>query len=322
MPKKDVLAIDNYELVFRTPEGDVKALNGVNLRVPSEEILGLIGETGCGKSVTAISIMRLLSPSAKVIKGSIVFEGQDLLIKKESEMRTIRGCRIAMIFQDPSTSLNPLMKVGDQVAEAIVLHQQKDKSEARKQTIELLKSINVASPESIIDAYPHQLSGGMKQRIMIATAISCNPTLLIADEPTSSLDLTTQGQILELFMDIRKRRSTSMLFVTHNLGVVAELCDKVGIMYCGRVVEYGSVRSIFENAQHPYTRGLFDSVRSLYERTQLLKTIPGIVPNLINVPPGCMFHPRCKYSMDICQKERPEYVEAEHGHIVACHKEM
>ncbi|MCD6513311.1 MAG: ABC transporter ATP-binding protein [Candidatus Odinarchaeota archaeon] len=318
MSQNDVLlSVRDLVIHFVTYDGIVKALDGVSFDIYRGEVFGLIGETGCGKTVTSLSILGLLPENARIISGKIFFKGENLLENPE-KLRGIRGKGISMIFQDPATSLNPLYKVGDQITKVILTHQNVSKEKARKKAINLLKSVGLPDPERIMNFYPFELSGGMQQRVMIAIALSSNPDLLIADEPTSALDVTVQAQILDLLKKIRDERNISILFITHNFGIVAEICDRVGVMYAGTVVEIGSVENILSNPMHPYTKGLLASI-PMPGRRQKLAIIRGTIPSLLDPPPGCRFHPRCPNAMDICRKEKPESVEVEDGHFVACH---
>ena len=314
-----LLDIKDLKTYFYTDIGTVKAVNGVNFKIRKGEVAGLVGETGCGKSVTALSIMGLIQKPGKIVGGEIIFEGEDLLKKTEEEMRKIRGNKISMVFQDPMTSLNPVFKVGDQILEAILLHQTKQHSEALEKTIEIVKAVYIPDPEERVLYYPHQFSGGMRQRAMIAMMLSCRPSLFIADEPTSSLDATTQIQILNLMFDFQKKFNMSILLITHNLGLVARTCDKVVVLYAGQVMEEADVKSIFHDPKHPYTKGLLGSIPKPLTSVQDLNIIPGVVPSLINPPPGCLFNPRCSEAHDRCRIEQPHLVTASPDHRVACH---
>ncbi len=315
-----LLQIKDLQTFFFTYEGVVKAVNGVNLSIKKGETLGLVGESGCGKSVTALSIMRLIqSPPGKIVGGKINFEGTNLLTLSEKEMRKIRGKKISMIFQEPMTSLDPMFKIGHEIMEVLTLHQGLEKEQARQQAIESLKKVRFNDPEKRIDNYPHELSGGMRQRAMIAMALACNPALLIADEPTTALDVTIQTQILHLMNDLQKDLKTSILLITHDLGVIAETCDNVALMYAGYVVESSDVNTFFKNPLHPYARGLLQSIPRLDKTTKRLDIIKGLVPNLLQIPPGCPFHPRCKYCFEKCKKHLPELIKIEKNHEVRCH---
>lgn len=296
----------------------MKAVDGVDFEIPRGGILGIVGESGCGKSITSLSIMRLVAqPQGKIVDGQILFNGQDLLKLSESEMRKIRGNRIALISQDPMTSLNPVLTVGDQIMEAIVLHQGLPRAAARAKAVEMLARVGIPSPETRVDDYPHQFSGGMRQRVVIAMALSCEPDLLIADEPTTALDVTIQAQILGLMRDIRDKNNAAVILITHDLGVVAELCDTVAVMYAGKVVEYTDVESIFRAPQHPYTQGLLQSIPQLGVRQKRLTPIEGQPPSLSKLPPGCSFAPRCPHAWAKCA-EAPKLDTSEPGHLVRC----
>jgi len=318
--KKELLRINNLKTYFYTQEGIVKAVDAVFLSVNQEETLGIVGESGSGKSVTALSIMRLIpQPPGRIVGGEIIFEDKNLCTLSEREMQKIRGRKISMIFQEPMTSLDPVFTVGHEIMETILLHQKLSKREAKKKAIEMLEVVGIPDAERRMKNYPHELSGGMRQRIMIAMALSCNPALLIADEPTTALDVTIQAQILHLINDLKKRFHTSVLIITHNLGVISEMCDYVAVMYAGHIVEYTDVYSIFEKPMHPYTRGLNRSIPRMDKDTQKLETIKGIVPNLLCLPPGCPFNPRCGYTYERCFQEMPELIEVEPRHFVKCH---
>ncbi|MCW3130725.1 MAG: ABC transporter ATP-binding protein [Methanophagales archaeon] len=305
-----LLTITHLKVLFPTQDGVVKAVNTVDLKIANAERLGLIGETGCGKTVLGLSIIRLLQPSTK-IEGEIVYKGKELLRLSEEEMRKIRGKEIAMILQNPTTSLNPVLKVGDQIAEAIQLHQGLDKRAAKEKAIEMLESVKIPSPEKRANEYPHQFSGGMKERVMIAMGLACNPSLIIADEPTKGLDVTIKVQIVKLMKEVSRRKS--MLFITHDLGVAAEICDNIAVMYAGELVEYAKTEDIFKNPFHPYTRGFLNSLPEMG-----LKPIRGISPSLIDLPTGCRFHPRCDQASAKCKIDHPELVEIENGHFARC----
>ncbi|KUK17162.1 ABC transporter ATP-binding protein [Thermococcus sibiricus] len=313
----DLLKIENLYINFRTLWGVAKVLNGINLTIKEGEIFGLVGETGCGKSVTASTILRLL-PSNAEVSGKVLFKGENLLEKSEEEMRKIRGKEISIIFQDPMTSLNPLFKIRDQMVDVITLHNNLSKEEAEKRAKDLLEKVGLPDPERVLNSYPHELSGGMRQRVMIAMALSSNPSLLIADEPTTALDVTIQKQILKLILELKETYGFSVLFITHDLGVVAELCDRVGVMYAGNIVEIAPTEELFENPLHPYTQGLLSVVPDPRYKKKL-KPLRGSVPSLLNPPTGCRFHPRCDYAGDLCKKEKPELIEYSPDHFVACH---
>lgn len=374
---ENLLEIKNLKTNFYTEEGIVKAVDGVSFNMSRNEILGLVGETGCGKSVTALSILRLVRPPGKIIDGSIIFDGVNLLDLTEGQMREYRGKDITMIFQDPLNSLNPILQVGRQVSEVFLLHQQEELHEIldqrrldrdkEKQEIEeleeelktnktrltkeekseieakikklkanrtkkltlkeiaweksenIIKEVGIADAKGILSRYPHELSGGMRQRVMISMGLSCNPKLLIADEPTTALDVTIQAQILDLMKILKKKFRTSILLITHDLGIIAELCERVAVMYSGTIVEYASAEKLFKNPHHPYTKGLIGSIPSVEKRDQELLTIRGMVPNLIYPPSGCRFHPRCDYRLEICDSVRPANIEVGDKHYVACH---
>ena len=375
--EKPLLEIKNLKTYFYTEEGVVKAVDGVSFDMYGDETLGLVGETGCGKSVTALSILRLVRVPGKILEGSVIFKGRDLLDLTEKDMRDFRGKEITMIFQDPLNSLNPVLSVGKQVSEVFFLHQGEDMkqildkrilerkkklekikdlkssldnkeiilSEEEKIEIEevivelkkeashipnikdvgldkasrIIKEVGIADAEDILKRYPHELSGGMRQRVMIAMALSCNPALLIADEPTTALDVTIQAQILDLMKDLKTRFRTSILLITHDLGIIAELCDRIAVMYSGNIVEYATAVDLFKNPRHPYTKGLIDAIPSIEKRDTELKTIRGMVPNLIYPPSGCRFHPRCDYRLEICDKIKPVLTEIGDKYFVACH---
>ena len=375
--EKPLLEIKNLKTYFYTEEGVVKAVDGVSFDMYGDETLGLVGETGCGKSVTALSILRLVRVPGKILEGSVIFKGRDLLDLTEKDMRDFRGKEITMIFQDPLNSLNPVLSVGKQVSEVFFLHQgeemkqildkrilerkkklekikdlkssldnkeiilsEEEKIEIEEVIVELkkeashipnikdvgldkasriIKEVGIADAEDILKRYPHELSGGMRQRVMIAMALSCNPALLIADEPTTALDVTIQAQILDLMKDLKTRFRTSILLITHDLGIIAELCDRIAVMYSGNIVEYATAVDLFKNPRHPYTKGLIDAIPSIEKRDTELKTIRGMVPNLIYPPSGCRFHPRCDYRLEICDKIKPVLTEIGDKYFVACH---
>jgi len=304
---------------FYTEDGIVPAVDGVNLYIKRGETLGVVGESGCGKSVTSLSIMRLIpNPPGKIVGGEILFEGEDLLKKSEAAMRKIRGNEISMIFQEPMTSLNPVYTIGDQLTEAIQLHQGLSRKDALAKAIEMLRLVGIPLPERRVKEYPHQLSGGMRQRVMIAMALSCNPKLLIADEPTTALDVTIQAQILELMKRLKKELGMAIMLITHDLGVVAEMCERVVVMYGGKVVEEADVVSLFKNPLHPYTEGLLRSIPRMDQETEKLHVIEGVVPNPLHMPKGCRFHPRCPYATDKCREAQPELEQVAPGRFVAC----
>src|ERR1051325_5579380 len=316
-----LLEVRNLQTSFFTPEGEVRAIDGVSFEIGEGKTLGLVGESGCGKSVTSLSIMRLIqSPPGKIVGGEIIYRGRDLLKLNNEEMRKIRGNKISMIFQEPMTSLNPVFTVGNQIGEAIRLHQGLGKRETRQKTIEMLRLVKIADPESRVDAYPHQLSGGMRQRVMIAMALSCNPSLLIADEPTTALDVTIQAQILELMKELQQKLGMALLLITHDLGVVAERADEVAIMYGGVIVERASAREIFRRPLHPYTVGLLNSLPGASgHKKKRLAAIPGVVPSPLDLPSGCRFRDRCPRAREVCAGVQPELTELEPGHWGACY---
>lgn len=311
--------MENLKTYFYTEDGVVKAVDGVSFEVREGETLGIVGESGSGKSVTSLSIMRLLDQNGKIVDGKIIFKGRNLLELSENEMRKIRGKEIAMIFQEPIVALNPVFTIGDQIMEAIILHQNVSEKEARKMAIDLLRKVGIPEPEKRVDEYPHQLSGGMRQRAMIAMALSCRPSLLIADEPTTALDVTIQAQILELMKELQKEYGMAIILITHDMGVVAEMSDKVAVMYAGKVVEYGDVKTIFTEPKHPYTYALLESIPRIDVEQERLKSIPGNVPDPLNFPPGCKFHPRCEFfEKGKCDVEEPELEDLDGNHKVRC----
>ncbi|MHA1748292.1 MAG: ABC transporter ATP-binding protein [Promethearchaeota archaeon] len=371
-----ILSVQDLVTYFFTEEGIVRAVEGVSFNIYKEETLGLVGETGCGKSVTALSILQLIQSPGKIISGKVIFMGEDLLQKSEEEIRDFRGNQITMMFQDPLNSINPVLKVGEQISEVFFLHKEdelihlKKKNEeelkvkskqlaeinyklkqqensdnedlfhkkeelleqiriyrkkssiyaiAKSKGIELLKNVGIPDPEKVYDRYPHELSGGMRQRIMIAMGLACSPKLLLADEPTTALDVTIQAQILNLLVELKKQYHTSILFITHDLGIISQICDRVAVMYSGNIVEYGSVRTIFTHPKHPYTQGLIKAIPKVGEKKEKLAMIPGMVPNLVYPPSGCRFHPRCKHCFDPCDKIIPKQFEVEPNHYVSCH---
>ena len=305
-----LLEVIDLKTHFPTPKGLVKAVDIIDMKIEKKETFGLIGETGCGKSVLGHSIMRLIQ-SEIVMDGRIIYKGKNLLEKSEAEMRNIRGEEIAMILQNPTTSLNPVLKVGEQIAEAIRLHQHLNRKDAKQKAIEMLDAVRIPSASQRSDEYPHEFSGGMKQRVMIAMGLACDPALIIADEPTKGLDVTIKIQIVELMKEITAPKA--MLLITHDLGVAAEMCDRIALMYAGELVEYASVIEMFENPLHPYTRGFLDSLP-----VKGLVPIPGMSPSLIDLPDGCRFHPRCNHVMEICRQKHPEMTEVKDGHFVRC----
>ncbi|OIP97376.1 MAG: peptide ABC transporter ATP-binding protein [Syntrophobacteraceae bacterium CG2_30_61_12] len=316
-----LLIVDQLETHFITERGVVRAVDRVSFQLEAGQTLGIVGESGCGKSVTALSIMRLIpQPPGKIVGGRILFAGKDLVAIPEHEMRRIRGNQISMIFQEPMTSLNPVFRIGDQIAEVLELHEKLSKKEALARSVDLLQQVGIPSPQSRIADYPHQMSGGMRQRVMIAMALACNPRLIIADEPTTALDVTIQAQILELMEQLSATTGTAVLLITHDLGVVAETARQVVVMYAGRVVEAAPVRELFHAPLHPYTRGLMRSIPSLAgdEARRRLETIPGVVPSLVALPPGCKFHDRCRHAFAPCFEREPELATPAGGHPVRC----
>jgi len=314
-----LLQVKDLRTYFYTDDGVVKAVDGVNFEVEAGKTIGIVGESGCGKSITAMSILRLIpDPPGKIVSGEIMFDGRDLTKLSIEDIRHIRGNDISMIFQEPMTSLNPVFTVGYQIMEVLMLHQNLSESEAKKKAIEMIKVVGIPRPDKIVDEYPHQLSGGMRQRIMIAMALACQPKLLIADEPTTALDVTIQAQILDLMNSLKERLNTSIMLITHDLGVVAEMSDHVVVMYSGKIVEDAPVKELFANPNHPYTIGLMNSIPSLVKEGERLESIEGSVPNPLYLPKGCYFHPRCKYATDECRKSQPELREISPGHKVSC----
>jgi peptide/nickel transport system ATP-binding protein len=314
-----LLQVEDLKTTFYTDQAVVRAVDGVSFKLRPGEVMGLVGESGCGKSVVSLSIMRLvLFPPGKIEGGRVLFNGRNMLSLSEKEMRRVRGNDISMIFQEPMTSLNPVYPIGDQVSEAIRLHQGLEKRAALEKAAEMLTLVGIPRAREVLKQYPHQLSGGMRQRSMIAMALSCNPKLLIADEPTTALDVTIQAQILELMKDIKQRINTSIIFITHDLGVIAEMADHVVVMYAGKIVEDADIVSLFTGALHPYTLGLIRSKPKLEDDKELLDFIPGVVPNPMEMPAGCAFNPRCLQAMEICRRKIPEIVEARPGHLVRC----
>jgi oligopeptide/dipeptide ABC transporter ATP-binding protein len=305
-----LLQVNDLATYFTTEEGTVKAVDGVDFQVRRGEVVGVVGESGCGKSMTSMSILRLVAkPQGKIVRGQLLFEGQDLLALSEEQMRQIRGNKIALISQDPMTSLNPVLTVGEQIMEAIILHQKLDKDAAKKKAIEMLRKVGIPSPEKRVDEYPHQFSGGMRQRVIIAMALSCEPKLLIADEPTTALDVTIQAQILDLMREIKDKYNAGIILITHDLGVVAEMCDWVCVMYAGKIVESTDVYTLFKNPSHPYTLGLLKSIPRLDDIKDRLESIDGQPPSLSKLPKGCSFAARCPEAQDSCRKSEPQLVQ-------------
>ena len=317
--EKDLTAeIKDLVVEFRTDYGTVQALNGMEIEIERGQTLGLVGETGAGKTTTGLSLLRLIpDPPGVIVSGTIKLDGKDILQMDEKEMQKLRGKAVAMIFQDPMTSLDPVMTVEDQIAEVIRLHEEGSKQDHLKRAREMLELVGI--PGTRGSEYPHQFSGGMKQRVVIAMALACNPELLIADEPTTALGVTIQAQVLEMMKGLRDKYNTSMLMITHDLGIVAEICDKVSVVYAGRVIEHGTLEDIFENTRHPYTEGLFNSLPNLEDRQAQLKPIKGLMPDPSNLPKGCAFCPRCDYAMEICKTEKPKRVYRNETHYVECH---
>jgi oligopeptide/dipeptide ABC transporter ATP-binding protein len=376
-PTKELLSVENLKTYFYTEEGVVKAVDGVSFKIYEDEVLGLVGETGCGKSVTALSIVRLVRSPGKILEGNVFFNDTNLLELSDEDMRGIRGNDITMIFQDPLNSLNPVISVGEQLGEVFLLHQKEDfkqildersldrkkkkerikeldqklkeeherlteeertqikgeikdlkestkhipvmKDIVKEKSIEIIREVGIAEAKGILKRYPHELSGGMRQRVMIAMALSCNPSMLIADEPTTALDVTIQAQILDLMKDLKNRFKTSILMITHDLGIIADLCDRVAVMYSGNIVEYATAVDLFKNPRHPYTIGLISAIPSLEKKDQKLAVIRGMVPNLIYPPSGCRFHPRCDERLEICDKIKPKLIEIGDRYFIACH---
>ena len=316
---KLLLNISNLNVSFQNDAGIVNPVRGVDLQVNQGETVALVGESGCGKSVTALSVLQLLpTPPARFESGSIQFSGKDLLKSSEPEMQSLRGNDIGMVFQEPMTSLNPILTIGDQIAETILLHNDISQKETRDRVLGILDKVAIPSPEQRIDQYPHELSGGMKQRVMIAMAISCNPKLLIADEPTTALDVTIQSQILELLESLQEETGMAILLITHNLGIVAEYASRVAVMYAGKIVEKSSTKRLFEEPAHPYTRGLLNSLPNLSSRSRL-NPIPGVVPDPGNLPAGCAFQPRCADALPCCSEQTPSFLKLnEENHRAAC----
>ena len=311
-----LLNVENLTIHYCTEDGDVKAVNGISFAVEQGKTLGLVGETGAGKTTTALGILRLVPMPGKILSGSIRYKDRDILEMSEKEVQDLRGNEISMIFQDPMTALNPVMTVGDQIAEVILRHQDCTKAQAQIRMMEMLDKVGISGDRA--GDYPHQFSGGMKQRIIIAIALACNPKLLLADEPTTALDVTIQAQVMRMVNELKNEFGTSMVLITHDLGIVAESCDAVAIMYAGEIVEYGSLEDIYDHTAHPYTIGLFGSIPRLDLDTDRLQPVQGLMPDPINLPSGCPFHPRCPYSTDECRTSVPEHREITPGHLVKC----
>lgn len=318
-----VLEIKDLRTYFYTYEGVAKAVDGVSYQLTKGEPLGVVGESGCGKSVMGLSVLRLIPvPPGKIVSGEILFKGKNLLEISEEGMRKIRGNRISMIFQEPMTSLNPVFTIGNQIQETFKLHQGLSRKESLEKTVEMLRLVNIPSPERGVERYPHELSGGMRQRVMIAMALACNPEILIADEPTTALDVTIQAQIIDLMVKLKEELGMAIILITHNLGVIAETVKRVLVMYAGKIVEEAKTKTLFENSQHPYTMGLLKSIPRLGDKIRRgkvrLSEIPGVVPSLYELPPGCKFSTRCPFTMDICKEKEPELKEIEEGHFSSC----
>ncbi len=316
----NLLEVEGLKTYFYTWAGVVKAVDGVSLHLDRGETLGIVGESGSGKTVTALSVMRLVPPPGKIVEGKIRFYGEDVLAKSESDLQVLRGGAMGYIFQDPTSTLNPVYTVGQQLSEVIMRHRDITKSDALHQALELLELVEIPAPEVRMNQYPHQLSGGMKQRIAVARAISCSPHLLIADEPTTALDVTIQAQILGILKTLKEKLNLSMMLITHDMGIVAETCDRVTVLYAGQVCETGTVEQVFLNPKHPYTEALLTSVPHLALRKEKLSVIPGNVPNLIESPSGCRFHPRCRYAQQVCIDKVPALEPIEDGRWVHCHR--
>lgn len=318
--EKELLRVEELTVKFRTYNGEVTAVNNLDLLLNENETLGIVGESGSGKSVTSLSIMGLLDEATSTVTGRALFKGKDLIAMKEKEKRQYRGHHLAMIFQEPMTSLNPLHKCGKQIIESMLIHTDISKADAKEKAIELLKLVGIPAPEQRFNEYPHQMSGGMRQRVMIAMALACDSQLLIADEPTTALDVTIQAQILEVLKELRDRLKMGIIMITHDLGVVSEVCDRVIVMYTGKVVEQGLIREILDNPKHPYTEGLIAAIPNINDQKGELSSIEGVVPQLSEMPKGCSFHPRCPYAMDICKEKRPAITMIENGRKVRCFK--
>ena len=312
-----LLEIKNLSIQYQTMDRTVYAVNDISLTIEKGETLGLVGETGAGKTTTALGILRLVpDPPGKIVGGEILYNGENVMEMSEAQLRDMRGGKISMIFQDPMTALNPVMRVADQIAEGIHLHSKCSKGEATMEACRMLEMVGIPAERGV--EYPHQFSGGMKQRVVIAMALACSPELLLADEPTTALDVTIQAQVLDMMNDLKKKMGTAVLLITHDLGVVAETCDKVAIMYAGEIVEYGTLEDIFDHVQHPYTQGLFGSLPSLDKSVHRLSPIYGLMPDPAHLPEGCKFNPRCPYATEACKKVEPELTEVTPGHFVRC----
>jgi peptide/nickel transport system ATP-binding protein len=317
-----LLEIKGLKTHFFTEEGVVRAVDGVDLHIDKGETLGIVGESGCGKTVTALSVMKLIPmPPGRIIEGQMLYQGKDLVTLPPAQMRKIRGKEISMVFQEPMTSLNPVFTIGEQIAEAIRLHEGLGRRDAMAKTVDMLKLVHIPNPDRRVKEYPHQLSGGMRQRVMIAMALSCNPKLLIADEPTTALDVTIQAQILELLNELKAKIGMAVMLITHDMGVIAETAQRVMVMYAGKVVEEASVKNLFKEPLHPYTQGLLRSIPRIdlaATKKQRLEAIPGVVPSLLNLPKGCRFTPRCPHAMPVCSEQEPVLKEVRPGHKVSC----
>ena len=314
-----LLEVTDLHTYFFTEAGVVKAVDGISVSVEDGKTIGLVGESGSGKSVTAQSVLRIVPRPGRIVGGTIRFDGEDLLAKSEAEMRKMRGNKMAVVFQDPTTSLNPVYTVRKQLADILLLHKGLSKDQAHKTALGLLEKVGISDPEKRLNAYPHELSGGMKQRIAIARALSCEPKLLFADEPTTNLDVTIQAQVLELLKQLQKEYGMTMIMITHDMGIVADMTERVTVLYAGKVMEEADTTTLFTSPKHPYTEALLKAVPSVAE-TRALEVIPGNIPNLIEPPLGCVFHPRCKYAKDVCMKEQPEWEKVSEGHYAACHR--
>lgn len=315
---KELLVVNDLTTHFFTDKGVVKAVDGNSFVIKEGQTLGVVGESGCGKSITAMSILNLIEKPGRIVEGSIKFNGEELVGIKEDKLRHFRGNEISMIFQEPMTSLNPVFKIGYQIGELLKLHKKMNKKEARERSIEMLKLVGIPRAEKVVDNYPHQLSGGMRQRVMIAMALACDPKLLIADEPTTALDVTIQSQILSLMNDLKEKTNTAIMLITHDLGVVAQMADHVLVMYSGKIVESAPVKELYQNPKHPYTVGLLESIPNLEEEKSRLNSIEGVVPNPFELPQGCYFAPRCKHAMEICKTQQPVTCQVGEDHTASC----
>jgi len=313
-----LLDVKDLTVEYVTDKETVYAVNGISFEMEEGETIGLVGETGAGKTTTAYSIMQILPvPPARIVKGEILYKGQDLVELNDKEMQKIRGSEISIIFQDPMTALNPILPVGEQIEEVLMVHRDLTRAEAAVEAVKMLEKVGI--PPERASEYPHQFSGGMKQRVVIAIALACDPSLLIADEPTTALDVTIQAQVIDMMNELKKELHTSIILITHDLGIVAEMCDKVGIVYAGEFVEFGAIEKIFDETAHPYTQGLFDSIPHIEFKEKRLKAIKGLLPDPANLPEGCKFHERCRYCQEICKTQAPEYRDLGEGHLVRCH---